>query len=86
MGAMKFTEELSIIAHEALASLKSLPAMPRMRRGGKPTMMTPHNSISVESQMLGRSLLRSTLLGAYQARSELGGLAQREGEHTSKNA
>ena len=40
-----------------------------MRKRGEaagPTMTTPHNNMSVESQMLGRSLLRNTLLGTYQ--------------------
>ena len=30
------------------------------------TIVTPHNSIIIESQVLGRSLLRNTLLGTYQ--------------------
>ena len=35
-------------------------------KAGGLTMVIPHNSISRESQMLGRNLLRNTLLGTYR--------------------
>lgn len=65
-GGMSRTEKLTIIFHETLGSLERSSRVSEWRRVTIPTMATPHNNMRVESQTLGRNLLRNTLLGTYQ--------------------
>ena len=66
---MNLTEELSVVSHEALRGLTRSQQRAERRKMIGLTITTPHRNISVDNQMLGRSLLRNTLLGTYQTRS-----------------
>lgn len=68
---MNLTEELSVVSHKTLGSLKRCQHGQNEGRAGALTIITPHNSISIDSQMLGRSLLRSILLGTYKNMLEM---------------
>jgi hypothetical protein len=77
---MNHTEELTVVSNETLAGLDRIIRSAQVNTT-RLTMATPHNSMIVESQMLGRSLFRSTLLGTYQNMVRAGRICTR-GEGT----